>query len=264
VKFRDKTILITGASSGIGTAFAHRFAREGGHLILSARRRDRLEQIADTLRRDYGILVHVFVADLSLADAPAQLHAEIASANLHVDVLINNAGFGHQGHFLDADRQFLVDMVQVNVTALTALTHLFVPGMLERGFGGVVNVASMAGFTAIPYFSAYAATKAYVISFSSGIWKEYRNRGVHVVALCPGPVDTGFFEVSGYNPKGMVGRQMQTSEEVVETALRALIRNIPVVPTSFSLKIMAVLQKFVPRKLALTLMAGQMKPPSEV
>lgn len=259
----NKIILITGASSGIGTEFARQFARLGAQLILTARRRDRLEQLAESLRREYGSTVHIADFDLSHPDAVTQLCDYLESAKLAVDVLINNAGFGFQGHFLDADRTGIADMLQVNISSLTQLTHALLPGMLHRRSGGIINVASMAGFTAIPYFSVYAATKAYVIHFSEALWKEYQSRGVHVVALCPGPVDTGFFEVSGYNPKGMVGRQMQHPPEVVAVAIKALIRNTPVVPTSLPLRILSVLQRFVPRRLSLALMAQNMMPTRE-
>lgn len=253
--------MITGASSGIGTGFAHAFAHEGAQLILTARRVDRLEALATELRDRYAVTVYVLPSDLSKPDGVRDLLDHLNERLMQVDILINNAGFGYQGSFEAAEPTLYEDMIYLNVSALTTLTRALAPAMRERGYGGLLNVASMAGVTPIPFFSVYAATKAYVLSLTEALWKEYHDTGVHMVTLCPGPVDTEFFEVSGYDPtKSAATRGIQSVQEVVDVAMKALQRNQPFVPTSLPLKVLAIFQRFVPRKLSLYILASQMKP----
>ena len=183
--FKGATVLVTGASSGIGEAFAYNLANRGANLILTARSEDKLRQIAKELSERHEIQVHVFPGDLSLLDMPQRLWDDVQSASLSVDVLINNAGFGKCGPFLEYDYQSHQDMLNLNIKALVGLTHLFLPSMLEKGDGGVINVASTAAFQPIPYLATYSATKAFVLGFSESLWGEYHEHGLTVLALCP-------------------------------------------------------------------------------
>ncbi len=188
--------IITGASAGIGVEFAKLFAAEGDGLVLVARRKDRLDTLAATLQDAHSIPTLTVDLDLSDDDAPQALFDRVAAEGIAVHTLVNNAGFGLRGRFhtLPADRQ--TDMVQVNIAALTNLSRLFLPGMIERGQGGILNVASMAAFQAGPYMAVYYATKAYVLSLTEALHEEALPYGVHVSALCPGPVATEFADVA--------------------------------------------------------------------
>ncbi|MEF8939592.1 MAG: SDR family oxidoreductase [Salinivenus sp.] len=189
-----ETVLITGASSGIGRELAHCFARAGSTCVLLARSEDALHALAETLRARYDVAASVLPADLSAPDAAGTVQAELRERNLSVDVLVNNAGVGARGSFAELDARRQVDMVQVNVTALTHLSRLLLPGMLDRDRGGILNVASTAAFQPGPHMSVYYATKAYVLSFSEGLTEEVAGRDVTVTCLAPGPTRTAFVE----------------------------------------------------------------------
>ncbi|MFG3703977.1 SDR family NAD(P)-dependent oxidoreductase [Micromonospora sp. NPDC047670] len=216
--------LITGASSGIGAEFARQLAAEGRDLALVARSVDRMDELAATLRQAHRVRVEVIGQDLAAPDATARVVAELGARGLEVTLLVNNAGFGTCGRFeeIPADRDH--DQLMVNVVALTDLTHALVPAMLARGRGGVINVGSTAGFQPAAYFAVYSAAKAFVLNFSLALWSEYRDRGLHVLALCPGPVETGFFEAIGTR-RAAIGGRFETPQRVVAGALRALARN---------------------------------------
>lgn len=190
------TALVTGASAGIGEELARLHAQKGGDLIIVARRKDRLDDLAAELRDEYGVDVQVIASDLSKQDAASALFYEVQNRGLEVEILINNAGFGGHGEFHEAELDREQRMMQVNMVALTELTHLFVQGMVERGRGRVLNVGSTAGFLPGPLQAVYFATKAYVNSFSQAIADELRNTGVTVTVLCPGPVKTEFQEAA--------------------------------------------------------------------
>ncbi|MFI9506780.1 SDR family NAD(P)-dependent oxidoreductase [Nocardia sp. NPDC052566] len=219
-----KTALVTGASGGIGAEFAKALAARGDNLVLVARSVSRLESLAAQLRTEHGVRVEVIAHDLSAPDAAAGVMNELAARELSIDTLVNNAGFGSAGRFeeLDADRE--QDQLMVNVVALAALTRRIVPGMLARGGGEIVNVASTAAFQPSPYFATYAAGKTFVLNFSLALWSEYHDRGIKVLALCPGPTETEFFDVVGTRAAG-IGGKFGTPAAVVDTALRALARN---------------------------------------
>lgn len=193
---KGRFAVITGASSGIGADLAREFAAGGYHLIITARRADRLEALAEELTRDHGVIVKVIPADLAQPGEAVRLHAAIKATGLPIDTLVNNAGFGMRGRFstLDAARQ--TEMVTLNVTALTELCRLFLPGMIERGAGGILNVGSTAAFQAGPYMAVYYATKAYVLSLSEALHEEAKPYGVQVSVLCPGPVATEFAAIA--------------------------------------------------------------------
>lgn len=189
--------LVTGASAGIGLELARLFAADGDGLILVARRKKRLEALAKELRAAHGVPVEVVELDLAAHDAAGELLAWTRKKKIAVHTLVNNAGFGLRGRFdqLDAARQD--EMVRLNVGAVTSLARAFLPGMIERRDGGILNVASMAAFQPGPYMAVYYATKAYVLSFSEALHEEAKDFGVKVSALCPGPVATEFVEIAG-------------------------------------------------------------------
>ena len=187
-----ETALITGASSGIGLALARLFAADKSDLVLIARRGDRLEQLAIELQQAHGVQCRVLPKDLADPAAPAGIFAELSAAGVEVDVVVNNAGFGMRGPVSQTPLDRLLAMVQVNLTALTELTGRFLPGMLARHRGGVLNVGSTAGFQPGPNLAVYYATKAYVLSFTEALAEELRGSGVTVTLLAPGATDTGF------------------------------------------------------------------------
>src|SRR6476659_5360419 len=208
------TTLITGASSGIGAAFARKLAARGRNVLLVARSEDKLIALCNELGRLTSIRAQYVALDLQQPDAAAQLFEETKKRELEIEMLINNAGFGSMGDFVKLDLDRELEIIQLNITALVALTHRFLQPMRERKRGTIINVASTAGFQAVPYMATYAATKAFVLSFSEALWEENRPYGILVMALCPGVTETGFFEAS--RMKRPPGRTVQTSEQVVE------------------------------------------------
>lgn len=224
VGYADQWALITGASSGIGAEFARRLASRGMHLVLVARRKELLEKLADDLHTAHGTKCEIIVADITdqkVADPVGELVAEVARRNITVELLVNNAGFGYVGEIETTDVSRVLDMLRLNMVALTDLSYRYLPGMMQRGHGAVINVASVAAFQPVAYMGAYAATKAYVLHFSEALWAEAREKGVTVLALCPGPTQTEFFDVAG--AKGwLTKKRSQTVEDVVKTAMRAL------------------------------------------
>jgi len=241
------TTLITGASSGIGAAFARKLATRGRNVLLVARSEDKLIALCNELGRLTSIRAQYLALDLQQHEAGAQLFEETQKRELEIDTLINNAGFGSMGDFakLDPDRE--LEMIELNVRALVDLTHRFLPPMRERKRGTIINVASTAAFQPVPYMATYAATKAFVLSFSEALWEENRLHGVHVMALCPGVTETNFFQASEIDRPPM--RTIQTPEEVVETALRALDRKKNLVVSGWTNWFTVEAQRVVPRSL---------------
>lgn len=191
-----ETILVTGASSGIGLELAKCFAAEKSNLILTARSTDALEKLAAELRGQFQIQTHVITADLAKSESPQQIFDAVNRAGLTVDVLVNNAGFGLHGRFAELPLRRQMEMIQINVAALTELAGLFLPDMIARRRGGVLNVGSVAGFLPGPNMAIYYASKAFVLSFSEALREELRGTGVTVTDLCPGPVETNFSQVA--------------------------------------------------------------------
>jgi short-subunit dehydrogenase len=224
--YAGKTALITGASSGIGEAFAQILAARGMNLVLVARSAEKLRAMAQELSEQHGIRAEVVPADLCHEGAAQEVYRRTQELGVPVDLLVNNAGFGTFGRFdtLALEREHEENML--NVTALVDLTHAFVPAMVERKAGGVINVASIAAFQAVPYQAVYGASKAFVLSFSLALWAEYRKRGVRVVALCPGPTATNFFRVLGSDEVPRLG-SMHKPEAVVIAGLHALEQGRP-------------------------------------
>lgn len=242
------TALVTGASSGIGAEFARQLAARGHDLALVARSGPALDRLAADLRREHGVRVEVLVQDLSAPDAAVRVAEQTAARGLTVDMLVNNAGFGTAGDFarIAAEREH--DELMVNVVALVGLTHVYVPGMLERGSGGVINVGSTAGFNVAPYFATYAASKTFVLNFSLALWSELRGSGVKVLAVTPGPVETAFFDRIGTR-KAAIGARIATPGSVVTAALRAYDRDRGYVVPGRGNFAMAHLMPRRPRKL---------------
>jgi uncharacterized protein len=191
------TVLITGASSGIGRELARLYAADGAGLVLIARSQDRLRELAGELAAKYGVQAQVLAADLSRPGSPREIADALAQRRIDVDVLVNNAGFGARGSVAELGAQRQLDIIDLNVAALTQLTALLLPGMLERRNGAILNVASTAGFQPGPNQAVYCATKAYVLSFTEALAEEVRGSGVRVSCLAPGPTDTGFAAQAG-------------------------------------------------------------------
>lgn len=216
--FENTTALVTGASSGIGEAFARELAQRGADLILVARSEKKLSKLADDLKGKYRSSIHIFPMDLVLPGAPQQLFDSIMTNGLSVHLLVNNAGFGKWAHFLGESMETYEGMMSLNISALVKLTYLCVPEMLTRGGGGVINVASTAAFQPVPYQAVYAASKAFVLSFTEALAGEYRERNVRCLALCPGNTSTNFMAIANANAEGMA---FATSEAVAKTGLNA-------------------------------------------
>ncbi len=248
------TTLITGASSGIGTAFARKLAARGRNVFVVARSEDRLIALCNELGRSTSIRAQYLALDLQQLDAGSQLLEETNKRGLEIEMLINNAGFGSMGDFVKLDLNRELDMIQLNVRSLVDLTHRFLGPMRERKRGTIINVASTAGFQAVPYMATYAATKAFVLSFSEALWEENRLHGIHVMALCPGVTETNFFQASGMDRPPL--RSIETPEEVVETALRALGRRKSTVISGWTNLFTVAAERFVPRSVV-TKVAGK-------
>jgi short-subunit dehydrogenase len=212
----SETVLITGASSGIGLELARCFAEDKSHLVLVARNTEALQSLAEELRHKHGIQTMVLTADLSQPETPARVFNELQRAGITVDVLVNNAGFGAHGAFAELPLRRQLEMIQVNVAALTELTGLFLPGMIERKRGGVLNVGSVAGFQPGPGMAIYFATKAFVLSFTEALAEELLGTGLTVTALCPGPTATNFGNVA----RGPKERQFKSPKMSAETVSR--------------------------------------------
>jgi short-subunit dehydrogenase len=219
--FRDRTVLITGASRGLGETFADALAAQGAKLILTARSAGDLDRVAASARAKGSPTVDVIAADVGAADGVKAVTEAVAGLGRTVDVLINNAGFGDAGRWAECDIERQAAMVRVNIEAVMRLTRHFLPGMLSRKAGGVINVASLGAFTPMPYMATYGATKAFVLSWSEALWAETRGTGVRVLALCPGPVPTGFNAAAGIDSHGHKRPNAITPEQCIAAALRA-------------------------------------------
>jgi short-subunit dehydrogenase len=242
------TALVTGASMGIGLELARQFAMHGHNLILVGRHRDTLEAVAGSLESEHGGSAHVVVADLSDPGAPQALFDEIREANLHVDFLINNAGFGLGGRFSDTDVTRELDMVQVNIAALTHLTKLFLPQMLKRRAGRIMQVASTAAFQPGPLAAVYYASKAYVLSFSQALSEELRDSGVTVTALCPGLTATNFAATAHISNSRLFERAgVASASDVARHGYAAMMRGERIAITSLRDRIMVQAVRLAPR-----------------
>lgn len=244
-----KTALITGASAGFGVAFARLFARHRNDVILTARRGDRLSELATSLETKYTINAHVIVADLAAHDGAQKIFAQVQEKKLKVDYLVNNAGFGTFGPFVETDLEESMDLVRVNIAAITELTALFLPSMVKRQSGRVLNVASAAAFQPGPLMATYFASKAYALHFSEALNEELEGKGVSVTALCPGPVMTEFQKVAGMETSGLVVKKRLISiEEVVEAGYEAMMQGKACVIPGIGTKLLSFGVRFMPRR----------------
>jgi hypothetical protein len=242
-----ETVLITGASSGIGLELAKCFAADGCRLILIARNASALEKLAEELRDKNKIEAVVLTADLSQPETPERIFQELAAQKIFVDVLVNNAGFGAHGAFVELSLPRQLEMLQVNITTLTELTGLFLPGMIQRERGGILNVSSVAGFQPGPGMTVYYATKAYVLSFTEALAEELLGTGLTASVLCPGPTESNFGNVA----RGQKVRQLKTSkmsaEAVARHGYRAFRKGKVVAVPGLQNKIFVFINRIVPR-----------------
>ncbi|MFS1511080.1 SDR family NAD(P)-dependent oxidoreductase [Chengkuizengella sp. SCS-71B] len=245
MEYKNQTALITGASSGIGEVFANKLAEQGMNLILVARTQQKLEELAKQYNEKYGVQTYVVVSDLSKENAAKEVKKAVDDLNLHVDMLINNAGFGQVGSFIHNDPDQAHGQIMVNVSALVDMTYLFATDMEKKREGAIINIASTAAFQPLPKMAVYGATKAFVLSFSEALWSELKPKGVKVLAICPGPTATNFFEVSGE----FGAKNIRTSEQVVDTAMKALKKGKSYAIDGLGNYITANLPRFFPRQL---------------
>ncbi|GGQ47879.1 SDR family NAD(P)-dependent oxidoreductase [Couchioplanes azureus] len=259
MEFHGRAALITGASSGIGAAYAREFAARGADLVLVARSEGAMHRLADELRGTHGRQVHVVPADLAEPGAADRVATRVAALGVDVDVLVNNAGFGMHGDFAAADAGRITEQIQLNCVALVDLTRRFLPAMVARGRGAVVNVASTAAFQPLPHMAVYGATKAFVLSFSEALYAEVKPAGVRVVAICPGATETPFFDVAGED--AAVGKK-RTPQQVVATTLAALGRGRPSRVDGLANALLAVATRWAPRRMVIA-MAGRLTAPRE-
>jgi short-subunit dehydrogenase len=253
-----RATLITGASGGIGEAFARRLAAEAHDLVLVARSEKALHELCDELMLAHKITAHYVVLDLTEADADQRLFEETEKHGFEIDWLINNAGFGSYGDFshLDLDRE--LQMIDLNIRSLVALTHRYLPAMRQRKRGTIINVSSAAGFQPIPFMATYAATKSFVTSFSEAIAEENRPYGILVMALCPGSTKTNFQAVANMDiPMQIKGQE--TAEDVVETALRGVKGGRTRIVSGFVNDLVSRIVTFVPNALITRVMAKAMR-----
>jgi short-subunit dehydrogenase len=241
-----ETVLITGASSGIGLELAKVFAAGKSRLVLTARSKDRLEQLAGEIRQQYEIEVRVLCADLADPKAPAAIFAELKAAGIQVDVLVNNAGFGAAGPFAELPLQQQLEMVQVNLAALTHLTGLFLPAMIARGCGGVLNVSSTAAFQPGPLMAVYYATKSYVLSFTEALAEELSGTGVRATCLAPGPTATGFAAAARIEDTLLLSLGTMDSRTVALAGYRGFRAGRAIVVPGWKNRLGAIGARFVP------------------
>jgi short-subunit dehydrogenase len=259
--------LVTGASAGIGARIAQELAARGHGLVLVARRKDRLDALAAELVAEHGVRVETIACDLARAAARGRLSGLIASRGLAVEILVNNAGFATGGPFHESDAARELEQVRVLVEAVVALSSTFVPGMVERGRGAVLNVASTAGMQPMPYSAGYSAAKAYVLTFSEALHHELRGRGVTVTALCPGPVETDFWKIAAWEVAG--GQSFEktvprpawvSAEHAARAGVRGLETGRRVVVPGLPVRTAMRANQYVPNALKLPIVERIMRP----
>jgi len=257
--YKGKLALVTGASTGIGYAIAKELAKRGANLIISAtsRSEDKLNELSSEIN-NLGSECHIFFEDLSKINSGRSLYDQIKLQNLHVDLLVNNAGYGRWGTFHDIEMDDYADMIQLNITSLSELSHLFITDMISEGEGGVINVGSVASLTPVPYSSVYAATKAYVLSLSEGLRYEYKNLNIKIMALLPGATVSNFGQVAtaksdklrarlNKKSKSSTGAIFQTSHEVAVECLDGFAKDKQFIIPGKGNRRTALVTKFMPR-----------------
>lgn len=258
-KSQDGYALVTGASGGFGESFARMLARDKKPLILCARSVDKMEALAKSLREEQGVDVRVIPADLADPAGVRGLIERIRREELHVETLINNAGFGMLGRFAEVPESELVNCIRLNSEAPMVLSRAFLPGMIARRRGGILNVASSASFQPTPYMAIYGASKAFLLSLSESLWAEARHHGVHVTCLCPGPVKTGFQERAGMSGEAFldyIPGMWLTSDAIAHAGLKALKAGKPVCLPGIPNRMMIYIQKLSTRRLSTVVSEG--------
>lgn len=253
----DRTALVTGASSGFGVQFVRRFAADGFDVVLVARTGAVMEELAAEMEERHGVTTVVLPKDLSEPHAAADVMSNLEERGVHVDALVNNAGFSTYGPFVEADLASTMDMLHVNMLTLTELTRRCLPGMIERGWGRVLNLGSIGSFAPAPMTAAYGATKAFVLSLSLALRDELNGTGVTVTALCPGPTDTRFQGRAGMGDSALIaGKRLPSAVDVADAGYEAMKRGRPYLVTGASSRMFAFGSRFLPRTSA-SRIAGQ-------
>jgi hypothetical protein len=260
----NKIALITGGTSGIGLSLAKIFAKNKYDLVITARKQDELDKASQILKEAFGVQVFAVAQDLSKPEAPEQLFNWCQTQNLKIDVLVNNAGFGAYGRFDEVPLERQLNIVDLNIRSLTNLTGLFLPGMIGKGSGKILNVASTAAFQPGPLMTTYYASKAYVLSFSLALREELKNKNIGVTALCPGPTRTNFQNIESDFGKTRLLKHsgLMTADKVAAIAYRALMNNKAYVVTGLSNKLLAFVAQVSPRTLAAAVSHWTLKRPS--
>lgn len=248
------TALITGASNGIGLELAKVHASKGGDLVLVARNKTKLDELKTTLESQYKVNVYVIGKDLSLNESAQEVYDETNKQHIQIDYLINNAGFGDYGMFVESDWQKTSQMIQLNITTLTQFTKLYLQDMVKRRSGKIMNVASTAAFQSGPLMAVYFATKAYVLSFSEAVDNEIKDKGITITALCPGATESGFQEVAAMEESNLVkGRKLPTSKEVAVFGYAAMMKGKTVAIHGLLNWLLANSVRFTPRAIVVKL-----------
>jgi uncharacterized protein len=251
---KNKTVLITGASSGIGEAFAKEFASKGYDLLLVARSHDKLKSLSAQLMSNYKILSTPFACDLSISTDLDKLLHFLNTENITIDILVNNAGVGACSYFLDTPFEDYAAMIELNITALTRLCYALLPNMLKTKSGGIINIASTGSFMPIPFWSVYCATKSYVLDFTEALWGEYQMQGVKILALCPGNTTSNFHAQANSNQAGL---RHDTPETVAKVGVKAFFEGKVTKIVGTDNFIQSNLSRFFPRKTVVKLVAAK-------
>ncbi|WP_223948751.1 SDR family oxidoreductase [Arthrobacter sp. NtRootA1] len=255
IDYSKQTTIVTGASSGLGAEFARQLAGRGSNLVLVARRADRLQGLAEELTRIHGVTVTTVARDLGRPNAGRELRAELESRGIYATGLVNNAGFGTHNSFESEDPERLQDMIALNVGALVDLSHAYFEPLAAAKNGVLINVASLLGFQPTPYMSVYGATKAFVLNFTEGLWAEAQGTGLRVLAVCPGAMDTEFFDAAGSQTADF-GSSRLTPEAVVNKALATLDRRSAPPSVITNGRPLALLTKVLTRRHGARVMGG--------
>lgn len=252
--YKDKNAVVTGASSGLGVEYARELAMRGSNLVLVARRKEALDELGAQLQRDHGVEVRTVALDLSTPASAKKLMAELKKMKLETHILINNAGFGTSGRFTKNNADQVQDEIRLNVGTLVELTHAVLPSMIAAKAGAIVNIASTAAYQPVPGMAVYAATKAFVLSFTSAVWGETKNTGVRVLAVSPGATATSFFDVAGAKPS----TTLAPISHVIDATFKALdsAKSSPSVIVGGRNRALAAVSKFMPTKLVIGVAAG--------
>jgi short-subunit dehydrogenase len=251
--------VVTGASAGLGAHFARLFAQDRHNVVLVARRRDKLDQLATELHQAYGVQTTVIAADLSDRTTPRRLYEELTQAGIEVEFLVNNAGFGTSGVFAERELAHQLDMIELNITALTHLTGLFLPAMIARGSGRILNIGSGAGFLPGPFMATYYASKAYVLSFTEALAEELRGTGVTATVLCPGPTATEFAQVAGVGSAALF-RDAADAASVAQYGYRAMLAGKTIAIPGMTMKLAVQSLRMSPRAVTRALARQLNKP----